>query len=312
MSNESLFQPGTLRDGVALIMAGGEGTRLFPLSTPEKPKQFLELYSNASLLRHTYNRVSLLFDPENIFVATNEKYESLVRQHLPELRTTQLILETHKKNTAPCIALAAHLVAKTHPHAVMGVFASDHFIVNDTGFMTSVRRAADAARTFQKMVTFGIVPESPSTDYGYIKVGAPVDESRDHLFDVERFVEKPNIDRAKEYLQAGGYLWNSGMFVWTVSTILREIAQHMPELFQPLSLITNRNDLVDQELMRGFFDAVPSGSIDHGVMEHSENTLVVEAEFEWSDLGSFQNIKMLADRGLLTPSADVEKILKSL
>src|SRR3989338_6754082 len=131
MNQEFLSEPGAIRDGLALIMAGGEGTRLFPLSTPEKPKQFLELYGNASLLRHTYNRISLIFEPENIFIATNKKYKSLVRDNIPELRTPQLILETHKKNTAPCIALAAHLAAKIHPHAVMGVFASDHFILND-------------------------------------------------------------------------------------------------------------------------------------------------------------------------------------
>ena len=279
----------------ALIMAGGEGTRFYPLSTPEKPKQFLNLYGNASLLQHTFRRIRPIFGTSNILIATNQRFLPLVREHLPELRADQLIGEPLKKNTAPCIALAAQIIASMDPEAVMAVFPADHFVGDVENFQKIMRVAIRGAFEQRKLITLGVRPNWPSTEYGYIHCG---DFLGGGIFrKVHRFVEKPNATLAQNYCNEGNYLWNGGIFVWTVETILKEVSAHLPKMYHRLQTLSIQQGVVEPEGLHRFFSEVEAISIDYGLLERSGNVLVLPIHFQWSDLGSLEALKRLADQG---------------
>ncbi len=275
----------------ALIMAGGEGSRFYPLSTPERPKQFLTLYGGKSLIQHTFERISPLFEPDKIFIATNERYLDFVREQIPEIRADRLLGEPLKKNTAPCIAAAAWLIRHIDLEASMCVFPSDHFIDDEEQFRSEVLRAAAAARYYHKIVTMGIQPDWPSTEYGYIKQGKSLDRKNGKLYSVDGFVEKPNEEKAGKYCNDGTYLWNSGIFIWKVDTILKEISVHLPGMHEMLQRIDVKNKRIDREDFNRFFSDVEGTSIDYGVMERSRNVIVLKVDFGWSDLGSIEALK---------------------
>ncbi|MBI4208253.1 MAG: mannose-1-phosphate guanylyltransferase [Deltaproteobacteria bacterium] len=278
----------------ALIMAGGEGTRFYPLSTPEKPKQFLNLYGHASLIQHTFGRVQPIFGDSQIWVATNERFIPLVQEHLPKICLRQLIGEPIKKNTAPCIALAAYLISSVNPEAVMAVFPADHFVADEEQFRKTILKAIEGASDQKKLITFGIRPSWPSAEYGYIRCGASFLE--DSFRVVDRFVEKPNSKLAQDYIKEGNYLWNSGIFVWRADAILHEIENYLPRTFNLLQSLSVKNGALSQEDLHRFFNQVESVSIDYGVLERSKNVLVLPVDFRWSDLGSFEALKRLADQ----------------
>ena len=247
-----------------LIMAGGEGVRFKPLSTPQRPKQFINIIGAKSLIRQTFERVSSFGEGnkfDNFFVGTNARYIDLVRKEIPEIPLENIIGETAKKNTAPCIGFAAHLISMKDPDAVMICLPSDHVIFNQELFLSTLRTAINVAIRDKKLVTLGITPNSASTEYGYIEKGTTE-------YSVKRFVEKPDEARATQYAASGNYFWNSGMFVWQARTILDEMAQHVPELYNEISRL-GRN--VGMPEMINFFQNVPSISIDYGVMERSAN-----------------------------------------
>lgn len=279
-----------------VILSGGSGTRLWPLSRQGYPKQFLPLFDNESLFQKTLLRLNDL-DAENPVVVCNDEHRFLIAEQALEIQQslTSIMLEPLPRNTAPAIALAAFLLKqKGHEEDVMLALPSDHIITNQEVFLSAVKTAQQAASK-GKLVTFGIVPTHPETGYGYIK--ATVSESNG-TFDVERFVEKPSLDVAKQYLNHGSYYWNSGMFMLKVSSFLEELKQFEPEMYryceQAVSLA--KQDLDFCRVDTSAFEKCPSNSIDYAVMEKTSNAVIIPLEAGWSDVGAWPAVWELLDK----------------
>ena len=274
----------------ALIMAGGRGERFWPKSRKSLPKQFLSLTGDGkTMIQLTVERILPLVDMQDIYVATNRSYKALVRQQLPELPEENILCEPVAKNTAPCIGLGAMHIAKKYEYAVMFVLPSDHLIKYNAMYMDTLRRASEVAEEGENLVTLGIMPDYPETGYGYIKFVA--DQRRGEAFEVERFVEKPDLETAKRYLATEQYLWNSGMFIWRVSTILHNIEKYLPETYDGLCRIreaigTSRED----EVLEREFALFKSESIDYGIMEKADHIYTLPGSFGWDDVGSWNAI----------------------
>ena len=271
----------------ALIMAGGRGERFWPKSRKNLPKQFLSLTDDGkTMIQLTVERILPLVDIEDIYIATNRDYQELVRQQLPELPEENILCEPVGKNTAPCIGLGAVHMAKKYGDAVMMVLPSDHLIKYNSIFRSTLTDACSIAEQGSNLVTLGITPDSPETGYGYIKF-LP-EETLGRAFEVERFVEKPDLETAKVYLATEQYLWNSGMFIWKVSTILENMKRHLPEIYlglQQIQLAIGSSE--EQQVLEREFQIFQSVSIDYGVMEKAENIYVVSGSFDWDDVGSW-------------------------
>jgi mannose-1-phosphate guanylyltransferase len=294
-----------------LIMAGGEGTRFQPLSTPAKPKQFINIVGEKSLIRQTFDRFKTFkyFKGNSyVYVATNARYIDLVRHELPEVPIANIIGETRKKNTAPCIGFVSQLIYNKDPEAIIVCLPSDHVILNQAEFLSVLESAIQLAGKEQKLVTLGINPTGPNTQYGYIERSNLQTKGLLHnAFVIKRFVEKPNEDTAQSYVSSGKFYWNSGMFVWMAKVILEEIANHIPELSGELGHIPRK---VDMACMVNFFERAPSISIDYGVMEKSKNVMVIPCEFGWSDVGTWKSLKELSDSGAVTISPEVKSVME--
>lgn len=276
-----------------VIMAGGTGSRLWPMSRALHPKQFLKLTSNQSMLQETVKRTEAITVQKNIVIC-NDEHRFLAAEQLREINQLgQIILEPIGRNTAPAIALAALQLIKQDPEALMLVLAADHVIKNQTAFEQSVQKAAIAAEQ-GKMVTFGIVPTHAETGYGYIKRG---DIELDG-FKVDQFVEKPNKEIAQQYLESGDYYWNSGMFLFKASRYLEELKQHRPDIYQACeqAMVNTAEDLdfirVDKEL----FTACPSESIDYAVMEKTNSAIVIPLDADWSDVGAWSALWDISEK----------------
>jgi len=291
----------------ALILAGGEGTRFAPLSTPEKPKQFLPLVGEDSLIRQTAARIQSVISSEDWWVATNAKYCELVKSHLSEMNPDHIIGETKKKNTAPAIALAAAALNRMDPESIMVILPSDHVILDNTGFIITLQKAIDTAAGSDSLVTLGITPTWPSSDYGYIEQGEDLGGG---VFRVSRFVEKPDHETARQYLDAKRFVWNSGMFVWQTRSILDEMRKHLPVVYQLLQSLQWGAQLPTPKEIGRFFKEVDSVSIDYGVMEKSHRCLVIPAEFGWNDVGTWESLKMLVDSGTVHIGNEVRDHLR--
>lgn len=271
----------------ALIMAGGRGERFWPKSRRNMPKQFLSLTDDGkTMIQLTVGRILPLVAMEDIFIVTNRDYKELVLQQLPELPEENILCEPVGKNTAPCIGLGAVHIAKKYGDAVMMVLPSDHLIKYNSIFLSTLEDACAVAEQGTNLVTLGITPDCPETGYGYIKF-LP-DKTRGRAFEVERFVEKPDLETAKAYLATEQYLWNSGMFIWKVSTILENLEQYLPETYQGLLRIADAIGTEQaQQVLEQEFHAFRSESIDYGVMEKAENIYVLSGSFGWDDVGSW-------------------------
>lgn len=271
----------------AVIMAGGSGTRFWPLSRARRPKQFLPLASASPLLADTVRRLSGLVPAANTFVVCGPQHARWVRKVLPKLPAAQVVVEPVPRNTAPAIGLAAVHVARKDPNGMMLVLPSDHAIRDSRAFRECVRKAASIAEQGY-LVAIGIRPNRPETGFGYIQVGEPL-AGGSHR--VKAFVEKPDAHSAERYLASGDFLWNAGMFVFRTDAIASAFQKLMPELSAALSTISagkSRRSL-GREAVRAF-KHLPTVSIDYGVMEKADNLAVLPAEFGWSDLGSFASI----------------------
>lgn len=275
-----------------VILSGGSGTRLWPQSRPAFPKQFLKLVSEHSLLQDTALRVAeaAAFAPP--LVVCNEEHRFIIAEQLREIdvEASHIVLEPAARNTAPAVAVAAEILAAEDPETIMLILAADHAIEDTAAFRSAILTAAKAART-GALVTFGIEPSRPETGYGYIRRGAKLAES-EGCFTVDSFVEKPDRETAEKYLSAGGYYWNSGMFMFTAKAFLEECERFEPEIRQAAaaSIAKTVSDLGFLRLDPDAFGASPSKSIDYAVMEHTEKAAVVPADIGWNDVGSWASI----------------------
>jgi mannose-1-phosphate guanylyltransferase len=276
----------------AVIMAGGSGTRFWPLSRSTRPKQLLSLGPDErSLLRATAERVWAMLPAERTFIVTSEQLREQVAQELPELEAHQILAEPVGRNTAPCIGWAATHVKRLDEDAIMCVLPADHYISNTDAYVDTLERGLEAA-THGDYVTIGIRPSRAETGYGYIEVGAELDPG---VFRARRFVEKPNRQRAEQFVANGNFLWNSGMFFFLASRILEAIDQHLPGLGQELQRYDEAAKAGrEAALIRETYATLPAVSIDHGIMEKVSAVSVVPGSFEWSDLGSWTSAWELA------------------
>ncbi|MCK4341519.1 MAG: mannose-1-phosphate guanylyltransferase [Phycisphaerae bacterium] len=273
----------------AVIMAGGAGTRLWPLSRKRRPKQLLRLFDGASLLQIARRRLAGLFSPENIWVITSAHYLAQVAEELPDLPRSNLIGEPMGRDTANAIGLAAQMLARRDPDATMAVFTADHIIQPQDRFAAAICTGLDAAEQHvDSLITFGITPTSPHTGYGYLHRGERLGSQ---TYRVAQFKEKPCREVAERYLRSGEYYWNSGMFVWRVSAVLAELERLLPENAGALAdLAANWERLAGTDEGARRFEQLYKTSIDFGVMEKALGVLLVEMNCDWMDLGSWLSI----------------------
>lgn len=277
----------------ALIMAGGRGERFWPKSRKNLPKQFLSLTDDGkTMIQLTVERILPLVDMQDIYIATNRDYKKLVREQLPEIPEENILCEPVGRNTAPCIGLGAVHISRKYDDAVMFVLPSDHLIKYNTIFLNTLSDAAEVAEQGENLVTLGITPDYPETGYGYIKFNP--NQTLKRAFAVDRFVEKPNLETAKEYLATEQYLWNSGMFIWKVSTILHNMEKYLPETYSGLQRIQNAIATADeQSVLEQEFETFHSESIDYGIMEKAQNIYILSGSFGWDDVGSWLAVERI-------------------
>jgi mannose-1-phosphate guanylyltransferase len=267
----------------AVLMAGGSGTRFWPASRRAKPKQFLPIGTQQPLIRATLERLKGLVEPDHVLVVANQSHKRLVRELLPEVPETNLLLEPVGRNTAPCIAWAASAIAARAPASVQIVLPSDHLIRPAQDFRAILRQATEAAAAQEVLVTLGVRPTFPATGFGYIERGEALAAG---LHRVARFVEKPELARAEQFVASGHFLWNTGIFVWSTAAILAALHR-----FAPRTLQATRGFVLSGG--RRGFAALESISIDKCVLERADNVRVVPVDFEWSDVGSWSALAEL-------------------
>jgi len=278
----------------AVIMAGGKGERFWPQSRASRPKQFLSLTSDGeTMIQKTIKRISPLVKIDDIFVVTNKKYLSLINEQIPELPRKNVIAEPAARNTAPCIGLAAGVVKRKYGEdTIMLVLPSDHMIKSNTMYIDTLKTAIKTAEHGENLVTIGITPTYPETGYGYINFSSK--EPQNGAYEVIRFVEKPDIEKAKHYVNSGEYLWNSGMFVWKTSAILTNIEKFLPDIYKGVQQIAESYGADEfEKCLENGFQKLRSESIDFGVMEKADNIFTVPGNFGWDDVGSWLAVERI-------------------
>jgi mannose-1-phosphate guanylyltransferase len=275
-------------------MAGGVGSRFWPFSTNEKPKQFLDFFGTGrSLLRMTYERLDGIVPASNVFIVTNKIYKDTILEQLPELAENQVLLEPMRRNTAPCIAYAVYRIQKQNPKANIVVLPSDHLITNEKEFQRVITEGLRFVANNDALLTLGMKPTRPETGYGYIQFGNGGDELRK----VKTFTEKPNLEMAKVFLSSGEFAWNSGMFLWRADVIINQFNQHLPEVAdkfeQGIDAYATDNE---QTFINRIYPECPNISIDYGIMEKAENVYVMLADFGWSDLGTWGSLHEITSK----------------
>lgn len=276
-----------------VIMAGGIGARFWPMSKTSRPKQFIDvLGTGKTLIQMTFNRFLPIIPPENIFIVTNEIYRNLVLEQLPALRPEQVLCEPARRNTAPCIAYANHVIMQRNPNAVMVVAPSDHIILNEQEFIANVADAMQAAQTHDWLITLGIEPSRPDTGYGYIQYyDGEVLPEVPRLRRVKTFTEKPSHDIAVSFLESGDFLWNAGIFIWSLKNINAAFDNFLPEVNELFREGLGKYGTSDeQEFIRQTYAVCRNISVDYGIMEKAPNVYVMVVNFGWSDLGTWGSL----------------------
>lgn len=279
----------------ALILAGGNGTRLFPISTTNKPKQYLNLYEDNIMINATINRIKPIFDEKNIFIIINKEQEKLANRYIDfNIPRENIICEPMAKNTAMCIFYASLKIKKIRGNGIMTILSSDHYIKQEENLLDNILEGINIANNSENLVTIGIKPTYPATGFGYIKY--EYDEDKRYNI-VQEFKEKPNYDKAMEYFKSGKYYWNSGMFIWSIETILNNFQNHLPELYQYRKDIEDTIEQANKKI-EVIYNNVPSISIDKGILEKANNIKMVKGEFEWMDIGSINNFFKIRSRDI--------------
>lgn len=283
-----------------VIMAGGIGSRFWPMSVPEYPKQFIDVLGlGKTLIQLTKERLSSLCLEENFWVVTSEHYVDIVRQQLPEIPVNHILAEPEPRNTAPCIAYACWKIRKENPDANIVVTPSDALVIDIDEYRRKIQAALSFTENADRIVTLGMQPTRPETGYGYIESGTVIPESeltKDGLegttiYKVKEFKEKPDLETAERYLKLGGYYWNAGIFVWNVKTIVKALETFVPQITSVMDKIAEAFDTEDESIvLHQLFPTCEKISIDYAVMEKSQNIYVLPAEFGWSDLGSWGSL----------------------
>ncbi|TBN01321.1 mannose-1-phosphate guanylyltransferase [Hyunsoonleella flava] len=273
----------------AILMAGGVGSRFWPVSTQDYPKQFHDMLGTGdTLIQKTFQRLAHLIPKENILILTNERYNDLVLEQLPEVEQRQVVLEPAMRNTAPCILYASLKIQKENPDAVMIVAPSDHWIEDEATFSKNVKDAFDFCEENDALMTLGIQPTFPNTGYGYIEF----DKSSGNIVKpVNQFREKPDYETAKEFIAQGNFLWNAGIFMWSVKSAVNAFKNNQPDLY---SLFENGvsayNTAAESDFIKENYSKAENISVDYAIMEKSQNVFVIAAEFDWNDLGTWGSL----------------------
>lgn len=283
----------------AVIMAGGVGSRFWPRSREKSPKQLLEIVGKGTMIQNTVERITPMISPHQILIVTNKVQKGMIVKQLPQLRPENVIVEPFGRNTAPCIGLAALFIRKLDPEAVMVVLPSDHVMQDEEEFRRVLGLAIWVAYESRKLVTVGVQPGRPETGYGYIQVVDDEDGSNPYadrgVYRVKTFAEKPNAATAQQFIQSGDFLWNSGMFVWRVDTILETIGKLLPEMADQLERV---DDAIGteryQHVIETAYGLIRGISIDYGVMEKARDVFVIKGNFGWSDVGSWDEVKRIS------------------
>lgn len=266
-----------------LIMAGGIGSRFWPLSTEEKPKQFIDILGvGKSLLRITFERMSKICPSENIYIVTNENYEKLVIEDIPEINNNQILKEPYRKNTAPCIAYGTSIIKQINENANIIVTPSDHLIIDDEAFISVIKTGLEISEKEDFLLTIGIKPTKPATGYGYIQTGKKYSTSTHEVNKIKTFTEKPNSELAKTFIELGDFFWNSGIFIWSAKTIENAFKDSLPDIYNSFKNYEDTRINLEEAFLQ-----CQSISIDYGVMEKAQNVYMIQATFGWNDLGTW-------------------------
>ncbi|OYU85566.1 MAG: mannose-1-phosphate guanylyltransferase [Flavobacterium sp. BFFFF2] len=279
----------------AVIMAGGVGSRFWPVSTSDNPKQFHDMLgAGSTLIQKTYQRLSRFIPESNIFVLTNDRYTSLVLEQIPGLTREQIIPEPAMRNTAPCILLAALKISKIDPNATLLVAPSDHWIEDEAIFEANIKQCFEFSLAHDSLLTLGIKPTFPNTGYGYIEFDSTVYNG---LHKVQQFREKPTYEVAKQFLEQGNFLWNAGIFVWSIQSLLNGFKQYQPAMFDLFhNGIEVYNTDEEQQFVEANYPLAENISIDYALLEKANNVYVLPAEFDWNDLGTWGSLHEKLDK----------------
>jgi len=278
----------------ALIMAGGKGTRFWPVSTEEKPKQFLNLLGERTMIQMTIDRLKGYIELEKIFICTSQVYIDLIKEQVPEIPERNIIVEPIGMNTAPCVALSSILINRYYPNASIFVLPSDHLVSKRDDFINSLEEAYLYLReNNESIITFGINPNRPETGYGYIEIDRN-DSSR--IKRTIKFVEKPNYEKALEYLVSGNYLWNSGIFAFKAKYIIELVKKHLPNTYEALKSLEDCEAKDIQKIINANYKNTDSISVDYGIMERINTIFVIKCDFGWDDVGSWNSLERYAEK----------------
>lgn len=280
----------------AIIMAGGIGSRFWPISRTSYPKQFIDILGTGkTLIQNTYDRFLKICPKENIYVVTNEIYTDIVKQQLPDMTDQQILTEPVMRNTAPCVAYGSFKIESLNPEAAIVIAPSDHLILDEAAFISTIKKSLETASANDCLITLGIKPSRPDTGYGYIQY---TQQSLDNdFYKVKTFTEKPTLDIARNFIQSGDFLWNAGIFIWSAKAIVKAFNSYLPdmhEIFAEAKPFYN-TDKEKSYIHKSYLQCI-NISIDYGIMEKADNVYVLPSEFGWSDLGTWASIYELADK----------------
>jgi mannose-1-phosphate guanylyltransferase len=279
-----------------VIMAGGIGSRFWPVSTTKKPKQFLDITGTGyTLIQQTFYRFSKIIPQENIFVVTNEEHKNLVKEQIPEIPLENILTEPMRRNTAPCIAYANFKIKLKNPNANIVVTPSDHLIINEELFLENIKSGLNYVNTNESLLTLGIHPDRPATGYGYIQINNEAENG--DFKKVKTFTEKPHLELAKFFVKSREFLWNSGIFMWKLTTIENAFLEFIPELQNLFEEnIEHFNTNLEQDALNRIYSDAKNISIDFAIMEKADNVFVLPVDFGWSDLGTWNSLFTIAEK----------------